>query len=132
MRRIPADRKYTEGHLWFLPTAEDTGLVGITDYLQARLGDLIAVELPRVPSTFAAHDAVASLEGLLETFELEAFSHFEVLEINPKLEIHPDLANRQPYGDGWILKVRLTGVPRWLEAPEYADYLDTGKTQEGA
>ncbi len=110
----------------------EVGLIGITDVLQARLGDIISAELPRPGVLFAAHDVIASLEGMLETFEVAAFANMEVLEINPRLEIHPDIINRQPYGDGWILKVRLAGVPRWLDAPGYAEFLEKGTIIEGA
>lgn len=134
MKKIPADRKYTEGHLWFLPLplAEEEGFVGITDQRQTRLGDIVAVELPRKGMGFASHDIVGSAEGILESFELEAFCNFEVVETNPRLEIHPDIINRAPYGDGWILHVRLKGVPRWLDAPAYAEFLQSGMMVEGA
>jgi glycine cleavage system H protein len=56
----------------------------------------------------------------------------EVIKGNPRLEIHPDLVNREPYGEGWVLRVRLKGMPRWLEAPDYADYLEKGVIVEGA
>jgi len=81
---------------------------------------------------FPLHEVMVVLEGLCETFELSAFCNMKVLEVNPRLEIHPDLINRSPYGDGWILKVRLTGVPRWLDAPQYADFLQKGLIVEGA
>jgi len=96
------------------------------------LGDVIAADLPRVEMSFGLHECMATLEGFCETYELLAFCNMKILEINPRLEIHPGLVNRSPYADGWILKVRLTGVPRWMEAPQYADYLQKGVVAEGA
>lgn len=132
MRKIPADRKYTASHLWFIPKGGDEGMVGLTDDMQMRLGDLIAVELPREDAVFSANDTLAYLEGILDSLELEAFSNLEIVEINPKIEIHPDIINRQPYGDGWIFKVKLRGVPRWMDAPGYAEFLEKGRLGEGA
>lgn len=132
MRKIPADRKYTTAHLWFQPQGNDVGYVGLTDDIQMRLGDLIAVELPREGAVFSSNDPMAYLEGILDTMELEAFSNLEIIEVNPKLEIHPDIINRAPYNDGWIFKVKLMGLPRWLDAPGYADFLEKGILIDGA
>lgn len=107
-------------------------MVGLTDDMQMRLGDLIAVELPREDAAFSANDGMACLEGILDSLELEAFCNLEILEINPKIEIHPDIINRHPYDDGWIFKVKLRGVPRWMDAPGYAEFLEKGRLSEGA
>lgn len=132
MRKIPADRKYTMNHLWFSAKGGDEGVVGLTDDMQMRLGDLIAVELPREDADLAANESLAYLEGILDSLELEAFCNLRIVEINPKIEIHPDIINRDPYGEGWIFRVKLYGLPRWLDAPGYAEFLEKGRLGEGA
>ncbi|NCY05480.1 MAG: hypothetical protein EBX46_07965 [Burkholderiaceae bacterium] len=89
-------------------------------------------QLPRAGIEVSAHDALVYFEGLLEPMEALAFSSLEVLEVNSKLEIHPAIVNRAPYEDGWVFKVRLRGVPRWLDAPGYANFLKNGAVLEGA
>jgi len=134
MKTILADRKYSDTHLWFKPSDEqaDVGLVGITDTLQERLGDLICIELPRTGITLGKDDAFVYLEGFLEGYEMPSLGGMEILEINPRLEINPDIANREPYQKGWLAKVRLSSVPRWLDAPGYAQFLEEGTIIEGA
>lgn len=132
MRKIPADLKYTESHLWYRQDIGEIGVVGLTDATQMRLGDLIAAEVPRENTNFAANDVIAYLEGILESLEVEAFCNLQILEANPKLEIHPDIVNRDPYGEGWIFKVKVLGLPRWMDAPGYAEFLERGHVSEGA
>jgi glycine cleavage system H protein len=134
MPRILADRKYLESHLWFLPDSSDPteGRVGVTDDLQLRLGDLIAVELPREGASLTPEDAFVYIEGLLDVAEIPALPGMQIIRTNPKLEINPDLVNRDPYGAGFLAHSRLGGTPRFMEGPEYADYLENGSVGQGA
>lgn len=134
MNTILADRKYSDCHLWFKPddVNSDMGLVGITDSLQERLGDLICVELPRTGVTLEKEDVFVSLEGFLEPYQIDSLGGMEILEVNPRLEINPDIANREPYERGWLARIRLKSVPRWMDAPSYAQYLEDGVVGEGA
>jgi len=134
MKTILADRKYSDSHLWFKPDQENAeeGLVGITDTLQERLGDLICVELPRTGVTLEKEDVFVSLEGFLETYQIDSLGGMEILEVNPRLEINPDITNREPYQKGWLARVRFKSLPRWMDAPGYAQYLEEGVIGEGA
>jgi glycine cleavage system H protein len=132
MSQIPADRQYTDTHLWFQKTGEQEGFLGITDHAQSMLGDLISVELPRVGSHLSHGDTLAYMEGVLAGIELEAPTQLLLLEVNPRLEIHPDVVNNSPYKNGWLAKVRLQGLVRWIDAPAYGEYLRSGILPEGA
>ncbi len=134
MPKILSDRKYLESHLWFLPDPADPGegKMGLTDDLQLRLGDLIAIELPRDGTRLTPEDSFVYIEGLLDVAEVPALPGMQIVHINPKLEINPDLANRDPYGDGFLAHIRLGGTPRFMEGPGYADYLENGSVGQGA
>jgi glycine cleavage system H protein len=131
---IPSDRKYLETHLWFRPDPvdEQKGTVGLTDDLQARLGDLIAVEFPRAGSSLNPDDRLVVLEGMLDALEIPAIVQMTLLEANARLEVAPDLANRDPYEKGFLAHVALQGVPRFMEAPDYAQFIVEGTVGSGA
>jgi glycine cleavage system H protein len=106
---IPQDLHYTEDHEYVKPAGE-TGVVyiGITDYAQGELGDIVFVELPKVGTTFKKHDVFGTIEAVKAVSELYAPVSGEVLEINPRLDAEPAVVNTNPYGDGWMIKVRMT------------------------
>ncbi len=108
MSNIPADLRYTKEHE-FVKTTADAGVVaiGITDYAQGELGDIVYVELPKVGATFGDHDVFGTVEAVKAVSELFMPVAGEVVEINPRLDGEPALINTDPYGDGWMIKVRM-------------------------
>jgi glycine cleavage system H protein len=103
----PSDRKYTKDHEW-IRAAGDTAEIGITDYAQRQLGDVVYVELPDVGRTIAAGESFGSIESLKAVSELFAPMSGEVIEVNPRLKDHPEAVNSDPH-DTWMLKIRLSG-----------------------
>lgn len=108
MSEIPPDLQYTEDHEYVKPAGEaGTVYVGITDYAQGELGDIVFVELPAVGTTLARHDVFGTIEAVKAVSELYAPLAGEVVEVNAKLDGEPALVNTSPYGDGWMIKLRL-------------------------
>ncbi len=101
---IPKDRFYTKTHEWALPEG-DTVLVGITDYAQDALGDVVYVELPEVGRAVEQGEAVAVVESVKTASDIYAPVAGEVVEVNPALE-NPELINQDPYGEGWIFRLK--------------------------
>ncbi|MEO8563670.1 MAG: glycine cleavage system protein GcvH [bacterium] len=109
MSDIPKDLHYTEDHEYIKPAGE-TGvvLIGITDFAQGELGDIVFVELPKPGTTFTKHDVFGTIEAVKAVSELYAPVSGEVLEINARLDAEPAVVNNDPYGAGWMIKVRMT------------------------
>ena len=107
MSKIPADLLYTEKHEYVRKT-DDKSLVvvGITDYAQGELGDVVYVELPKVGTSFGRMDAFGTIEAVKAVSELYAPLAGTVTEVNQALEGDPALVNRDPYGAGWMIKLR--------------------------
>ena len=109
MSDIPKDLLYTEDHEYVKPAGEtDVVYVGITDFAQGELGDIVFIELPKVGASFKKHDVFGTIEAVKAVSELFAPVSGEILEINGRLDAEPALVNSSPYGDGWMVKVRLT------------------------
>ncbi len=124
MSEIPKDLLYTDDHEYLKAADEaDVMYVGITDYAQGELGDIVFIELPKVGQTFSKHDVFGTIEAVKAVSELFAPVSGEVLEINERLDGEPALVNSSPYGDGWMVKVRLTNASErdaLLSADAYA------------
>ena len=119
MSDIPQDLLYTEDHEYLKPAGEaDVMYIGVTDFAQGELGDIVFIELPKVGATFKKHDVFGTIEAVKAVSELYAPVSGEVVEINPRLDAEPALVNSSPYGDGWMVKMRLT------DASETAGLLD--------
>lgn len=109
MSEIPQDLRYTEDHEYLKAAGEpDVVFIGITDHAQGELGDIVFIELPKVGATFKKHDVFGTIEAVKAVSELYAPVSGEVLEINGRLDAEPALVNSSPYGDGWMVKVRMT------------------------
>jgi glycine cleavage system H protein len=102
----PTDRKYTKDHEW-IRVSGDTADVGITDYAQRQLGDVVYVDLPDVGRRLTAGDSFGSIESVKAVSELFAPMSGEVVEVNPRLKDHPEAVNSEPH-DSWMVKVRLS------------------------
>lgn len=108
MANIPADLLYTAEHEYVKPTDDPSVVVvGITDYAQDQLGDVVFVELPKVGATFGQNDVFGTIEAVKAVSELYTPLSGEVVEINERLDGEPALVNSDPYGDGWMIKLRV-------------------------
>jgi glycine cleavage system H protein len=105
---IPADLRYTAEHEYLKPAGADNVVqIGITDYAQGELGDVVFGELPKVGDKFKAHDVFGTIEAVKAVSELYSQVAGEVVEVNSRLDAEPALVNNDPYGDGWMIKLRL-------------------------
>jgi glycine cleavage system H protein len=110
----PADLLYSKEHEW-VKVDGDTATIGITDYAQNSLGDIVYVELPKVGSSVAQFSSVGVVESVKAVSDLFTPIAGEVLEVNGELDNDPALVNREPYGGGWMFKLKLTdGAPSGL------------------
>ena len=105
----PTDVKYTKNHEYIRVLGDGGALVGITSYAQEALGDVVFVDLPEVGASFAEGDEFGTVESVKTVSEIFIPSACEILEVNEALEAHPEYVNEFPYGDGWMVKVKLTG-----------------------
>lgn len=117
----PADCRFSKNHEYLKPLGDGTALVGISAYAQDSLGDVVFVDLPEVGTQFAAGDEFGTVESVKTVSECYAPSAGEVIEINADLEAHPEYVNEDPYGKGWMFKLRLQGDldPALLDAAAY-------------
>ncbi len=104
---IPGELKYTAEHEWVRSDSPDTVSVGITHYAQESLGDIVFVSLPKEGATFSAGDVCGEVESTKSVSELFAPIDGEVIEVNGSVDANPELINSAPYGDGWLMKVRV-------------------------
>lgn len=107
MSDIPAELYYTEEHEWVLRTGDDTVRVGITDYAQAALGDVVFVQLPDVGAELTSGESFGEVESTKSVSDLYAPVSAKVLAVNAELEGSPDLVNSDPYGEGWLVDLQL-------------------------
>jgi len=115
---IPEDLQYTNSHEWVLIEG-DTVTIGITDHAQDELGDVVFVELPDEGATFDAGESFGTVESVKAVSDLYAPVGGEVVEVNSTLEDAPENINEDPYGEGWIVKLRTTDEPDLLSPEEY-------------
>jgi glycine cleavage system H protein len=124
MSNIPADLKYTKSHEWVRTLANGDVEVGITDHAQGALGDLVFVEVPESGKTLKAGDAFAVVESVKAASDVYAPIAGAVLEGNSRLGDQPELINSEPYGAGWIARMKPNGAPQGLlSAAEYQSHL---------
>jgi glycine cleavage system H protein len=116
MTIVPEDLRYSKDHEW-VSFDQDAGVatVGITDYAQGELGDVVFVELPGEGATVTAHTPCGTIEAVKAVAELFAPVSGEVVEVNAVLEDHPETLNSDPYGEGWMIRIRVSD-PEELEA----------------
>lgn len=126
MSDIPADLKYIETHQWVRVSADGTAVVGITDFAQEQLGDIVYVGLPEVGETVNGGEEAGVAESVKSASDVFSPVTGQVLAINEKLEDEPELVNEDPYGEGWFFKVRLTDegeLDSLLDAAAYGELL---------
>lgn len=124
MSDIPSELRYLSSHEWARQNADGTVTIGITEYAQQSLGDVVFVELPEVGSTLAAHEESGVVESVKAASDIFSLVSGEVVEANELLEDEPELVNSSPYGDGWFFRVQpedLTELESALSAEDYAE-----------
>jgi glycine cleavage system H protein len=115
---IPEDLQYTDSHEW-VRIEGDTATIGITDHAQDELGDVVFVELPDEGATFDAGESFGTVESVKAVSDLYTPVGGEVVEVNSALEDAPENINEDPYGEGWIVKLRTTDRADLLSPEEY-------------
>ena len=115
---IPEDLQYTKSHEW-VRIEGDTATIGITDHAQDELGDVVFVELPDEGATFDAGESFGTVESVKAVSDLYTPVGGEVVEVNSALEDAPENINEDPYGEGWIVKLRTTDRADLLSPEEY-------------
>jgi len=105
---IRQDLLYTEDHEYVKDSGDGVVAIGITDYAQGELGDVVYVELPRVGASFNKHDVFGTVEAVKAVSELYSPIGGEVVAVNDRLDKEPALVNNSPYGDGWMIQLKLT------------------------
>ena len=122
----PDDLKYTKEHEW-IAVQGGIGTVGITHYAQSELGDIVYVEVPAAGSPVVGGEEFGTVESVKAVSEIFAPVSGEVLEVNPQLGAHPETINKDPYGDGWLLKIRLADpkeLDTLMSAAQYRKYIE--------
>jgi glycine cleavage system H protein len=123
MSEIPADLLYSEEHEYLKPAGEKgVYFIGITDYAQGELGDVVFVELPGVGDQFEQGAVFGTVEAVKAVSDLFSPVDGEVLEVNEALDGDPSLINSDPFGEGWMLKLRVTNEGQLKDLLKAADY----------
>jgi len=126
MSQIPDDLKYTEDHEYLRKNDDGTYSVGITDYAQGELGDIVFVELPSEGDSFEKQDTFGTIEAVKAVSDLYAPVKGEVVEVNSALDDDPGLVNGDPYGDGWMIRIRVADdgeIAGLLDAAGYGEHI---------
>ncbi len=126
MSQIPDDLHYTEDHEYLRQNEDGTYSVGITDYAQGELGDIVFVELPGAGDSFQQKDSFGTIEAVKAVSDLYAPVNGEVVEVNEALEDDPGVVNSDPYGDGWMIRIEVADdeqLDELLDAAAYAEHI---------
>lgn len=126
MANTPEDNRYAKSHE-YVHVEGDIGTIGISDYAQKELGDVVFVELPPVGTQLDANDELGSIESVKAVSELFVPVSGEIIEVNEALADKPELVNTDPYGDGWMVRIRLSSpddVDGLMSAEEYEEYIE--------
>ena len=126
MSNVPAELRYAKSHEWVKLAEDGTATVGITDYAQNSLGDITYVQLPKVGATLKAGETFGVVESVKAASDLYAPIGGTVVEVNTALDSAPETVNTAPYGDGWILKLKVDNAAdgdRLMDADTYGKQL---------
>jgi glycine cleavage system H protein len=124
MANVPDNLHYSKDHEW-VRVEGDTAVIGITDHAQEQLGDVVYVELPRQGESFATNESFGSVESVKAVSEIFTPVSGEVAEVNESLNDEPEKVNKDPYGEGWMIKMKMKNsgeVDSLLTAAEYEDF----------
>jgi glycine cleavage system H protein len=130
MSKVPGDLRYVKSHEWVKKEADGSVVIGITDHAQHALGDLVFVEVPKAGRKVGANEACAVVESVKAASDVYAPIAGEVLESNPKLADAPETLNQDPYGAGWMWKMKpanAADIDKLLDAAGYQKVIDESK-----
>lgn len=122
--KTPENLKYTKEHEWIKDNGDGTAVIGITDFAQSELGDIVFVELEDAGFEFSADDVFGTVEAVKTVSELFAPFDGEILEVNEELQDNPEAVNEDPYGEGWMIKVKIGDPAQFdslLTAAQYSE-----------
>lgn len=122
----PEDLKYTKEHEWIRDNGDDTATIGVTDFAQSELGDIVFVELEPEGTEFDKDEVFGTVEAVKTVSELFAPIAGEIIEINEALEAEPELVNDDPYGKGWMVKMAIrdaSQLDELMDADEYDEII---------
>ena len=124
--QVPSDLKYTESHEWIRFEGE-TGVVGITDFAQDSLGDIVFLELPKAGTSFQQGETIGVVESVKTVSDILSPVSGMITEVNSDLEAKPETVNKDPYGAGWLFKIKLANsgeISSLLNAADYTAKLE--------
>ena len=127
---VNSDCRYAENHEW-IQVKDDTATVGISDYAQQELTDVVFVELPEVGDTFAQGEPFAVVESVKAASDVYLPVSGEIIEVNDALEDAPELVNDEPYGDGWFVRIKVTDADELDDLMGPDEYREFVAEQEG-
>ena len=125
MANVPENLHYSKDHEWVVVN-DGVATVGITDYAQHSLGDVVYIDLPRVGDSFGTHEAFGSVESVKAVSEVFTPVAGEIVEVNEGLNDTPEVVNSDPYGDAWFVRIKMNNpgeADKMLTAAEYEEYL---------
>jgi len=129
MATYPDNLYYTKDHEWIRRDGE-SGVVGVSDFAQEQLGDIVHVQLPKIGEKFAAHDTFGEVESVKTFSELYLPVSGDVMEVNELLADSPELVNSSPYNEGWMIKIKMKDpgeLDSLLSSSEYEDFIESQK-----
>lgn len=130
MSNLPEELKYAKTHEWVRLNGNGTATVGITDFAQNALGDVVYVELPEVKDELSASDEAGVVESVKAASDIYAPVTGKVLEVNELLEDVPETVNNDPYGDGWFYVIELSDADEIESLLSVEEYMDTIQSEE--
>ncbi|MCX7972963.1 MAG: glycine cleavage system protein GcvH [Candidatus Aminicenantes bacterium] len=123
----PDNLYYTKDHEW-VKVEDDLAIIGITEFAQKQLGDIVYIELPEIGTNLEVHQTIGAIESVKAVSDVFSPIAGEVIEVNEKLNESPELINQDPYGQGWIIKLRIknkTDLNQLMSASEYEKYVES-------
>ena len=122
---LPKELKYTKEHEW-VKIDGDEAVIGVTDYAQSELGDIIFIELPSIGDIFQEDDVIGTIEAVKTVADIFSPLAGKIIEINNEIENNPEFANSDPYNKGWLVKMKCTdktSIENLLDSKEYSDII---------
>jgi glycine cleavage system H protein len=119
---VPENLMYTKDHEW-LRVEGNIGFIGVTDFAQGELGDIVFIEIETVGETLAKEEVFGTIEAVKTVSDMFMPVGGEILEVNPALEESPDVINKDPYGNGWMVKIKITDPSEVKELLSPAQYM---------